>query len=213
MSRTGRRARTAARSRTQANAGTTSYYGVGAYLRPLDDARRAEVRFATECLAFANVPRARSALPGGPSVRVHHAAWKARTPRDLGAGWDFDDVRDHYLGGCFGVDPVALRYADHDRYLALGRVVTGEVMAQVVRRMAPRALDVRAAGWSGSCAICGPAPAGASSTRRARPRPPGTTCTAPCSPSRVHVSDEGGNGLALHVVNDGPEPLRRPSSS
>ena len=68
-------------------------------------------------------------MPGGHATRVHHASWKSRSPRDLGAGWDFDDVRDHYLAVLFGVDPQALRRTDHDRYLALSRLASGEAMA------------------------------------------------------------------------------------
>jgi len=186
----------------RADAGTTSYYGVGAYLRPLEDARRADVRFATECLAFANVPAPR-AMPGGEAARVHSPAWKARTPRDLGAGWDFDDVRDHYVARLFGVDPLALRYADHDRYLALGRVATGEVMAQTFgewRRARSRCAGGLVwflrdlwpgAGW-GVVDAAGGAKAAYHYLRRA------------LAPLALHLSDEGTNGLTVHVANDRP---------
>ncbi len=114
----------------QPGAGTTSYYGVGAYLRGTDDLRRSGLRFASECLAFANIPEDETLhrLPGGAAVRVTHAIWKHRSPRDLGAGWDFDDVRDHYVREFFGVDPARLRYSDHGRYLALGREATALAM-------------------------------------------------------------------------------------
>ena len=140
----------------QPNHGTTSYYGVGAYLRPLEDARRSEVRFATETLGFANVPEdaTLAAMPGGLGLRVHHPGWKLRAPRDLGAGWDFDDVRDFYLKTLFDVDPVQLRYADHDRYLRLSRVVTGEVMASSSANGVAPAHPAMAR-WSGFCVICG----------------------------------------------------------
>ena len=115
----------------QADAGTASYYGVGAYLRPLSDARSSGLRFASECLGFANIPEPSTLarLPGG-ATKVHQAGWKARSPRDLGAGWDFDDVRDHYLHALYGIDAAALRSCDHERYLMLGRAVTGEAMAE-----------------------------------------------------------------------------------
>lgn len=188
-----------------ANAGPASYYGVGAYLRPLEDARRAEVRFASECLAFANIPL-EGGLPGGAALRVHHAQWKARSPRDLGAGWDFDDVRDHYVEQLFRVDPAALRYADHDRYLALGRAATGEVMAQAFTEWRRARSPTRGglvwflrdlwpgAGW-GVVDAHGIAKPCLHALRRV------------LSPIAITITDEGVNGLALHVFNDPAEAL------
>jgi beta-mannosidase len=139
-------------------------------------------------------------------VRVHHAAWKARTPRDLGAGWDFDDVRDFYLGELFRQEPMRLRYADHERYLALGRVVTGEVMAQTFGEWRTGRSRCRgglvwflrdlwpSAGW-GLVDAAGAPKAAWYYLKRA------------LQPVGAHISDEGVNGLVVHVVNDGAESL------
>ncbi|MEO8653332.1 MAG: glycoside hydrolase family 2 protein, partial [Ramlibacter sp.] len=187
----------------QADRGTTSYYGVGAYLRGLDDARRANLKFATECLAFANIPGtpALERMPGGLATRVHHPAWKARSPRDLGAGWDFDDVRDHYLKLRFAVDPQQLRACDHDRYLALGRAATGEAMAAAF------------AEWRRPASACGGALvlflhdlwAGAGwglVDDQGLPKACWHYVKRMLQPVTVLLSDEGGNGLAIHVINE-----------
>jgi beta-mannosidase len=193
----------------QGNVGTTSYYGVGAYLRAPDDARRAELSFATECLAFANVPdeRAVARMPGGHALRVHHAAWKERTPRDLNAGWDFEDVRDHYLGRLFGVDAAACRASDHERYLALSRVVTGEVMAGAF------------AEWRRPGSCCGGALvwllrdlwAGAGwglVDDAGLPKACFYALRRALQPVAVLLTDEGNNGLYAHVMNEPAQPLR-----
>lgn len=113
--------------------GITHYYGVGAYLRPTTDVRLADVKFTSECLGFANMPEPETmfAVTGGHLPVMHDPAWKQRVPRDGGAGWDFEDVRDHYLREVFHVDPQQLRSFDLRRYIALSRAVTGEMMARV----------------------------------------------------------------------------------
>jgi len=113
-----------------ADCGPSHYFGVGAYRQSLGDLQKSDVRFASECLAFANVP-ADSALRehfGSTAPAVHEPRWKAGVPRDSAAGWDFEDVRDHYLKAMFDHDAMELRYADKDRYIALSQVVSGEVM-------------------------------------------------------------------------------------
>ncbi|MFT3863157.1 MAG: hypothetical protein QM729_02710 [Solirubrobacterales bacterium] len=188
--------------------GVANYYGVGGYRLPLADARRAGVRFAAECLAFANVPdqaAVEAILPGAPVV-VHHPRWKAGVPRDVGTGWDFDDVRDHYLRELFGVDPGELRRYDHERYLDLSRAVSAEVMRAVfgewrrpdspcggglvlwLRDLMP------GAGW-GLVDHAGGAKAALRGVREV------------LAPTAVWMTGEGLAGVAVHVANDGPEPL------
>ena len=189
--------------------GDGHYYGVGAYLRPLDDVRRAGVRFASETLGFSNVPARRTVeelLPGGEGPG-HHPRWKARVPRDFGAGWDFEDVRDHYLAQLFRVEPMRVRYADAERWLALGRVVTGELMHATVgewrsARSACRGALIwtyqdlwHGAGWGVIDAALRPKAAYYYVRRAMQPR-------------AVFIGDEGVNGLRAHVVNDGAAPLR-----
>jgi beta-mannosidase len=193
----------------QNDRGTTSYYGVGAYQRPPEDARRSGLSFATECLAFANLPEADglAEMPGGLALRSHHPAWKAGSPRDLGAGWDFEDVRDHYVSRLYGQDTARLRYSDHDRYLALGRAAVADVVAGAMaewRRAGSTChgalvwfwRDLRpGAGW-GVLDSAG------------RPKSPYHALKRACQPRSVSFTDESGNGMRLHLVNERSEAVR-----
>ncbi|HUR89957.1 MAG TPA: glycoside hydrolase family 2 protein [Ramlibacter sp.] len=182
----------------QPETGTTSYYGVGAYLRPLEDARRSGLKFATECLAFANMPPpstiARMPYPGG---------WKDRTSRDLLAPWDFEDVRDHYLEQLFEVHARELRGTQLDRYRALSRVATAEVMAAAFSE------------WRRPGSACGGALvlmlrdlwAGAGwgvVDDQGVPKACWHALRRVLQPVAMLITDEGLNGLHLHATNETP---------
>jgi beta-mannosidase len=190
--------------------GIGTYYGVGCYRLPLEDARRADVRFAAECLAFSHIP-ARETIegmsPDAPERLVgHHPLWKAGIPRENGADWDFEDVRDHYLRLLFGVDAAALRPLDHERYLELSRALTGEILAEVFGE------------WRRDASPCGgalilwlrdllPGAGWGVIDHRGTPKLAYHQLARALAPVAVWTVDEQLGGIVAHVANDRPQPL------
>ena len=111
-----------------AQEGISHYYGVSAHRRPIEEARRADVRFSAESLGFANVPDvAPFALEADAPATIQPGDVE-RLPHDVAAIWAFDGIRNHYTEALYGVDVGALRREDPARFVALARATSAEVM-------------------------------------------------------------------------------------
>lgn len=190
----------------QPDTGTSSYYGVGAYKRGLDDAITSKVTFATECLALANIPPASTLkrAPCGEAPQVHSPAWKSRVFRDQMVGWDFDDVRDHYVQTLLHMDPQALRAFDPSRHLELGRAIGAEVLSRTMAVWRSQESSCRGALvwylrdlWAG--AGCG------LTDETGTPKSVWHALSRVQQPLLAVLTDHGMNGVALQLVNETPE--------
>lgn len=178
--------------------GVSNWFGVGGYRRPLDDVRRAGVRFASECLALANI--------GDDAPDPNAPEWKRGVPRDSGADWDFDDVRDHYLELLYKVDAADLKASEPGRWLQLSKQVSGEVMSEVLGewRRAQSGCGgafilwlrdlVPGAGWGLIDSV-------------GTPKPVLRAIAPVLAAQAIWMTDEGMGGYSVHVANDRPEPL------
>jgi beta-mannosidase len=104
-------------------------------------------------------------------------------------------------------DPAELRLSDPARYLALSRQVTGEAMAEVLGE------------WRRAASPCGgglvlwlrdlqPGAGWGVLDHRGEPKVAWHHLRRALAPVAVWTSDEQLNGIAVHIANDGPQPLR-----
>lgn len=187
------------------SSGPSHYYGVGAYLRPTTDVRRAAVRFASECLCMACPAEPEDSTDNDLALRRlgHHPAWKSLIHRDAQSSWDLEDIREWYTRHLFGLDPIELRRTDAVRAAAIARATVATVFDDVLSEW--RRPDSTCAGaivfeghdvgFGGGIGII---------DGHGRPKAPWYVMRRLMQPVAVMITDEGVNGLGIHIANDGP---------
>lgn len=193
---------------TSIRTGVSHYFGVGAYRRDLSDARLSGVRFASECLAFA-IPPEQPFIDlhfGGAASVVTDSDWSRGIAKDPTATWDFLQVLEHYTARLFNVRPGEVRDQQPDRWLDLVRATATHLFETTFSewRRPGSACDggivlsardlIPGAGWGLTDSQGGWKSALYGAARA-------------WSPISLLMTDEGLDGVDVHVVNDGPESL------
>ena len=177
--------------------GVANYYGVGGYRRPLSDARMAGVRFAAECLAFANVPDDATVDQVDPLERRACPATSAAAGTSTTSATTISGAARRRPGRAPAGRPEPLPGA-----LAGGhRRGDGRGLRGVAARRHPAA----AASSCGCATWC----RGRLGSARPgwRPKTAFHHLRRALAPIAVWMTDEGLGGIAVHVANDRPEPL------
>lgn len=177
--------------------GVAHWFGVGGYMRSLADVESAGVRFAAESLAFSIPP---------DDADCTQSSWAAGIPRDRGADWDFEDVRDKYVADIFHVVPQQVRDQDPVRYLDLGRGAIAEAMGHCFRYW--RRADSQCSGALVLCARdIAPGAGWGLIDVTGRPKAPLAVLQRIWAPRAVTIANAGMSGLRVDLYNDGPQAL------
>ncbi|WP_144793739.1 hypothetical protein [Kocuria palustris] len=213
---------------TRPDQGISHWFGVGAYRRPLSDARLSGVRFAAEALAFGCPPAPSSAEEafGTKTADQDHdarSAWRAAAARDPGASWDFEEISAHYARrwiapgidadrGATGAAPGGRAEADWDE---LTRTEQLRLERAAAARAVERTLvDLRRPGsqCDGVIVLAArdllPGAGWGLLDSEGRPKATWYAMRRACAPVAVAITDEGLSGLHVHVLCDRPIRLR-----
>lgn len=182
--------------------GATHYYGVGAYRRDVSDVHRSNVKFASECLGISNVPEDQTIIKlMGELTLADTSRWKSRVPRDSGSDYDFEDVREHYFAELFDLNPNEVREESLQKYFSLSRIVSGEMMSRVFSEW--RSAYSQCSGglvWFYKDLLPGAGWGVLDSDNN--PKAAYYFLKRIFQPVQLLITDEGLQGLHLHIVNE-----------
>ncbi|WP_157874180.1 glycoside hydrolase family 2 protein [Psychromicrobium lacuslunae] len=185
--------------------GVSHYFGVGAYKLPLSDARTSNVRFAAECLAFANPPEPSAVehwFPGLTEAAELPREWQRGIASDPGAKWTFEDTTAHYAEQFFGAEPMA----SPARRMDLHRAASHQAIYRSLIEWRRPASSCRGAIVL-SARDFTPGAGWGITDSSGRPKAAWYAVKAASSSTTLTIVPEQLNGLDLHLFHDGPTTL------